>query len=71
MIFRGGKVIVDIRISREEMIRRVRCIGENLVKNAESIVGTENKIACIEISTIVDADDEYAQDIKINKRFYI
>ena len=52
----------------EEFVRQVREIGESLVKNAESIVGTEEYLTGINIS--VDVEYHSTPEITINKSFY-
>lgn len=42
----------------EGLIRKVRAAGESLIKNAESIVGTEKYITSLYITVDVDATNE-------------
>ena len=53
---------------REEYVRRVRNVGESLIKNAESIVGTEEYFSFLRIS--VDFERDGADQICVNRRFY-
>lgn len=54
---------------RDEMVRQVRYIGESLIKNAESIVGTEKYIAEIKISASVDSKQDSLPHIEVNRSF--
>ena len=53
---------------RMELITQVREIGESLIKNAESIVGTEKYLNGISIS--IDFDYFSIPEIDVNKSFY-
>lgn len=52
----------------EDLIRKIRAAGESLIKNAESIVGTEKYIADLRITVDVDATDEMPS-INISRSF--
>ncbi len=52
----------------EELVRRVRAAGESLIKNAESIVGTEENLVRLSISMHISDMDEYPE-ISINRGF--
>lgn len=52
----------------EGLIRKVRAAGESLIKNAESIVGTEKYIADLHITVNIDATDE-VPTIDISRSF--
>lgn len=52
----------------EDLIRKVRAAGESLIKNAESIVGTEKYIADLRITVDIDATDE-VPTIDISRSF--
>ena len=54
--------------NKEELARRIREIGESLIKNAESIVGTEEYIKSIHIFADVTATDRDPV-INIDKEF--
>lgn len=56
--------------AREEMIRTIRDVGESLIKNAESIVGTEKYISDIRISFEVDAHPMGVPYVDVTKTFY-
>lgn len=43
-------------ISRDDLIRQVRSIGESLIKNAESIVGTEEFLQGVYIQAEISTD---------------
>lgn len=60
--------IVDTS-DRDDMVRRVRYIGESLIKNAESIVGTEKYVGDIKISAFVYSGQETAPHIEVNRSF--
>lgn len=56
-----------INCQRESYIRQVRAIGESLIKNAESIVGTEEHLNSIYITAELNLDS--APAINISRTF--
>lgn len=59
---------VKITKSREDIIREIRAIGESIIKNAESIAGTEELLREIYIQAEVHSSDEVA-NISISRSF--
>lgn len=53
----------------DNYVRQVRAIGESLIKNAESIVGSEKYLKSVSISTTIGPLDELAS-ICIDREFY-
>lgn len=53
----------------DNYVRQVRAIGESLIKNAESIVGSERYLKSVSISATIGPLDELAS-ICINREFY-
>lgn len=54
--------------THEEMIRQVREAGESLIKNAESIVGSEEYLQSIDITVYINPTDR-VPTINVNKEF--
>lgn len=54
---------------RENLINQVRCAGQSLINNAESMVGTEEFLTdfSISIKFSVSADNAYIPTIDISK----
>ena len=52
---------------REDSIRNVRYIGESLIKNAESIVGTEDYVRRIKIQAYIERG--LIPHIEVSKEF--
>ena len=55
--------------SKEDLLRNVRYIGESLIKNAESIVGTEEILNHLVIRTYIPIGDDEVPSVKIEKIF--
>lgn len=55
-------------MSKEERIRRIREVGESLIKNAESIVGDEMYPTSLYISAEITSDD-HPVSISVTKEF--
>lgn len=56
--------------TKDEMVRNVRYIGESLIKNAESIVGSERFVSKIEITAEVRTSPEVLPIINTRKEFF-
>ena len=56
------------QVMREEYIRQVRYVGESLIKNAESIVGTEKYMGDLNLYISI-APNESAPTIRIDRTF--
>lgn len=57
----------------KEFARQIRAIGESLVKNADSIAGTEKFVKSISISVLIEADNGGVfldPIISVSKEFY-
>lgn len=54
--------------AREEWVRQVREAGESLIKNAESIVGSERYLMGLDVRVDINANDE-VPEIKVSRRF--
>ena len=54
---------------REKLIRKVKAIGQSLIDNAESIVGTEKYPTSLTISCYPCPFDDEVPDIRISKSF--
>lgn len=54
---------------REEIIRQIREIGESLIKNAESIAGSESMFAGLELNIYINPE-EGLPEICIDRVFY-
>lgn len=54
---------------REKLIRKVKAIGQSLIDNAESIVGTEKYLTNLSISCYPCPLDNEVPDIRISKSF--
>lgn len=54
---------------REKLIRKVKAIGQSLIDNAESIVGTEKYLSSLIISCYPCPLDDEVPDIRISKSF--
>ena len=54
---------------REKLIRKVKAIGQSLIDNAESIVGTEKYITSLNISCYPCPIDDEVPDIRVSKSF--
>ena len=54
---------------REKLIRKVKAIGQSLIDNAESIVGTEKYLSSLTISCYPCPSDDEVPDIRISKSF--
>lgn len=55
--------------SHDDFVRSVRAIGESLIKNAESIVGSERYLKSISISVSIDPFD-MPTSVCIDREFY-
>ena len=55
--------------NREKLIRKVKAIGQSLIDNAESIVGTEKYLSSLIISCYPCPLDDEVPDIRISKSF--
>lgn len=55
--------------NREKLIRKVKAIGQSLIDNAESIVGTEKYLSSLIISCYPCPSDDEVPDIRISKNF--
>lgn len=53
---------------REDSIRNVRYIGESIIKNAESIVGTEEYVRRIKIQAFIERGS--IPYIEVSKEFF-
>lgn len=65
--FGKEKIGMTTSDTRDDMVRRVRYIGESLIKNAESIVGTEEYVSGIKIQAFLDC--ESVPHIEVTKGF--
>lgn len=54
---------------RDDYVRSIRAIGETLIKNAESIVGSEQYLKSISISTSIDPFS-MPPSICVDREFY-
>lgn len=54
--------------NHDEWIRQIREAGESLIKNAESIVGSERYLMGLDVSVNINANDE-APEITVMRRF--
>ena len=54
---------------RDKLIRKIQQIGESLIRNAESIVGTEEYITAITINCYPCVVDDELPEIRISKSF--
>lgn len=54
---------------REKLIRKVKAIGQSLIDNAESIVGTEKYLSSLTISCYPCPLNNDVPDIRISKSF--
>lgn len=61
--------MIDNIIKHDNYMRQVRAIGESLIKNAESIVGSEKYLKSVSISATISLFDEPAS-ICIDREFY-
>lgn len=54
---------------REDLINQIKCVGESLIKNAESMVGNEEVLQTfsISVSFCTDKNDPYVPQIDIFK----
>lgn len=52
----------------EELIRQIREVGESLIKNAESIAGTENFVSGVDIFVDLNVDVD-APEISVTRKF--
>lgn len=57
------------KAAREEWVRQVREAGESLIKNAESIVGSERYLTGLDVSVDINPDDE-VPEIRVSRRFF-
>lgn len=55
--------------ARDKLIRKIKQIGESLIKNAESIVGKEEYIASITINCYPCVIGDEPPEIRISKSF--
>lgn len=55
--------------ARDKLIRKIQQIGESLIRNAESIVGTEGYITQLTISCYPCVCDDEVPTIHISKSF--
>lgn len=53
---------------KQELVRRIQEIGESLIKNAESIVGSEQYIKSIDIYASISTSED--PTIRIDKEFW-
>ena len=58
---------MDVVETRKDLIRQVRYIGESLIKNAESIVGTEEYLKDVYIYVMLGVDG--APTINVSRSF--
>lgn len=57
-------------MTNEKLVRQIRAVGESLIKNAESIAGTETYLTGIDISVYLEAGiDTELPEINVTKRF--
>ena len=56
-------------MTHDDYVRQIRAIGESLIKNAESIVGSEKYLMSIYISANIGASAELPS-ISVTKDFY-
>ena len=54
---------------REKLIRKIKAIGQSLIDNAESIVGTEKYLTSLTISCYPFPTNDEIPDIRIRKSF--
>lgn len=54
--------------ARDEWIRQIREAGESLIKNAESIVGTERYLMGLDVTVDINANEE-VPEITVKRRF--
>lgn len=54
---------------RAAYVRQIRYAGESLIKNAESIVGSEKYLSTLRIAIVIDPDD-CIPEIDIHRSFY-
>lgn len=55
--------------NREKLIQKIKAIGQSLIDNAESIVGTEKHLSGLTISCYPNPFDDEVPDIRISKSF--
>lgn len=55
--------------SHDDYVRQVRAIGESLIKNAESIVGSERYLSGLRVYATVDPDNG-VPEISVSRDFY-
>ena len=55
--------------NREKLIRKIKAIGQSLIDNAESIVGTEKHLSRLTISCYPNPFDDEIPDIHVKKSF--
>ena len=58
---------MDVVETRKDLIRQVRYVGESLIKNAESIVGTEEYLKDVYIYVTLGVD--VAPTINVRRSF--
>lgn len=57
-------------MTNEKLVRQIRAVGESLIKNAESIAGTETYLTGINISVYLEAGiDAELPEINATKWF--
>lgn len=54
---------------REDIVRQVRAVGESIIKNAESIVGTELYLSGLTIKAEVSCWGSEIPEISISRSF--
>ena len=55
--------------NREKLIRKIKAMGQSLIDNAESIVGTEKHLSSLTISCYPCPLDDEVPDIRVSKSF--
>ena len=53
---------------RDDYVRQIRAVGESLIKNAESIVGSERYLVGISLAVTIDPDAS-APNINVSRDF--
>lgn len=63
------EVVINHDEARDKLIRKIQQIGESLIRNAESIVGTEEYITAITINCYPCVVGDEPPEIRISKSF--
>ena len=57
-----------VKNARDEWIQQIREAGESIVKNAESIVGTEQYLMGLDVNVNVNPNEQLPE-ITVNRKF--